>query len=121
MPEWWKEKDPQAAEEAEKYTNPIPSRELIMEHLDQRGMPASHSMLCKELGLTSDENIEALRRRLRAMQRDGQLLQTRKGAFGLVSKMDLVQGLVMGHRDGYGFLIPQDGHDSLIRVEAILW
>ncbi|MDE1461265.1 ribonuclease R [Spartinivicinus poritis] len=113
MPEWWKEKDPQAAEEAEKYANPIPSRELIMELLEERGAPASHAAICKALDLTSDEHKEALRRRLRAMQRDGQLLQTRRGAFGLASKMDLVQGLVMGHRDGYGFLIPQDGSDDL--------
>lgn len=43
------------------------------------------------------------------MVRDGQLLCSRKGAFGLVNKMDLIKGRVQGHPDGFGFLIPEHG------------
>ncbi len=43
------------------------------------------------------------------MVRDGQLLCSRKGAFGLIDKMDLVKGRVQGHPDGFGFLIPEQG------------
>ncbi len=43
------------------------------------------------------------------MVRDGQLLCSRKGAFGLIDKMDLVKGRVQGHPDGFGFLIHDQG------------
>ena len=39
----WQSLDPEAAREAEKYDNPIPSRELILAHLAERGAPASIS------------------------------------------------------------------------------
>ncbi|EIK51831.1 ribonuclease R [Stutzerimonas stutzeri TS44] len=109
----WQSLDPEAAREAEKYENPIPSRELILQHLSERGSPAAREQLVEEFGLASDEDIEALRRRLRAMERDGQLIYTRRGAYAPVDKLDLVCGRVSGHRDGFGFLIPDDGSDDL--------
>lgn len=114
----WQSLDPEAAREAEKYDNPIPSRELIIQHLSERGSPAAREQLVEEFGLTSDEDIEALRRRLRAMERDGQLIYTRRGAYAPVDKLDLVCGRVSGHRDGFGFLIPDDGSDDLFLSPA---
>ena len=87
----WQSLDPEAAREAEKYENPIPSRELILQHLGERGSPAAREELVEEFGLESDEDIEALRRRLRAMERD-QLIYTRRGTYAPVDKLDLVCG-----------------------------
>lgn len=109
----WQSLDPEAAREAEKYDNPIPSRELILKHLAERGAPANREQLAAELGLTAEEDLEALRRRLRAMERDAQVVYTRRGAYAPVDKLDLVVGRVSGHRDGFGFLIPDDGGDDL--------
>ena len=109
----WQTLDPEAAREAEKYDNPIPSRELILQHLSDRGAPANREQLLEEFGLTSDEDQEALRRRLRAMERDGQLIYTRRGTYAPVDKLDLIRGRVSGHRDGFGFLVPDDGSDDL--------
>jgi ribonuclease R len=107
--------DPHLKRESKKYENPIPSREFITNHLEKRKGPATHPELCVELALTTEDDIEALRRRLIAMVRDGQLLCSRKGAFGLIDKMDLVRGRVQGHPDGFGFLIPdQGGNDYLL-------
>ncbi|WOC79273.1 ribonuclease R [Stutzerimonas frequens] len=114
----WQSLDPEAAREAEKYENPIPSRELILQHLGERGSPAAREELVEEFGLESDEDIEALRRRLRAMERDGQLIYTRRGTYAPVDKLDLVCGRVSGHRDGFGFLIPDDGSDDLFLSPA---
>ncbi|WP_339486872.1 ribonuclease R [Pseudomonas sp. EL_65y_Pfl2_R95] len=114
----WQSLDPEAAREAEKYENPIPSRELILQHLDERGSPANREQLLEEFGLTTDEQIEALRRRLRAMERDGQLIYTRRGTYAPVDKLDLVLGRISGHRDGFGFLIPDDGSDDLFLSPA---
>ena len=76
-----KQSDPHAQREAQKYDNPIQSREYILQHLKERGAPATHETLCQELGQTSAEGIEALRRRLIAMCRDGQLICNRRDAF----------------------------------------
>ena len=114
----WQSLDPEAAREAEKYENPIPSRELILQHLSERGSPAVREQLVEEFGLVSEDDIEALRRRLRAMERDGQLIYTRRGAYAPVDKLDLVCGRVSGHRDGFGFLIPDDGSDDLFLSPA---
>ncbi len=113
MSQWWKNADPQAAAEASKYDSPIPSRELIMEQLESRKGPVKYHELCAIFELTTEDEFEAMRRRLIAMVRDGQLLETRRGAYGLLSKMDLVTGRVIGHRDGYGFVAPKDGSDDL--------
>ncbi|MCL6271229.1 ribonuclease R [Sansalvadorimonas sp. 2012CJ34-2] len=113
MSESWRSEDPDAGLEASKYENPVPSRTLISQHLEKRGAPARYEVLVDEFGLTDEDEQEGLRRRLIAMVRDGQLLQTRKGAFGLVDKMDLVVGTVQGHRDGFGFVLPNDGSDDL--------
>jgi RNAse R (EC 3.1.-.-) len=102
----WQSLDPEAAREAEKYDNPIPSRELILQRLADRGEPAAREELAAEFGLYEEDQIEALRRRLRAMERDGQLIYTRRGTYAPVDKLDLICGRVSGHRDGFGFLIP---------------
>lgn len=105
--------DPHAAREARKYDNPIPSREFILETLAGCGKPLNHEQLARELGLEGEEPFEALRRRLNAMERDGQLLRNRRGGYGPVQKMDLVRGRVVGHRDGFGFLIPDEGGEDV--------
>lgn len=105
--------DPFADREAEKYQNPIPSREFIMELLQKRGNPMSYDELVEALELTTPDQLEALRRRLKAMARDGQLMPNRLGAYGLVSNMNLILGRITAHKDGYGFLIPDAGGGDL--------
>ena len=105
--------DPFSSREAEKYDNPIPSREFILEILKQNDRPLTRRQIGKLLGLTGEDQTEALRRRLRAMERDGQLLRNRKSAYGVMSKMNLVTGRIMGHQDGFGFLIPDEGGEDL--------
>lgn len=114
----WQSLDPEAAREAEKYDNPIPSRELILSHLAERGAPASREQLIEEFGLHTEDQLEALRRRLRAMERDGQLIYTRRGTYAPVDKLDLICGRISGHRDGFGFLVPDDGSDDLFLSPA---
>lgn len=109
----WRDLDPEAKREASNYENPIPSRELILKHLEERGAPATREQLLTEFKLFADDEQEALKRRLRAMERDGQVIYTRRGAYAPVDKLDLIRGRVIGHRDGFGFLAPDDGSDDL--------
>ena len=106
-------RDPHAEREAQKYDNPIPSREYIMELLEERGVLMNREELEAELNITSEDQIEALRRRLRAMERDGQLVRNRRGGYGLVDKMDLKAGRVIAHPDGFGFLVPDEGDQDI--------
>jgi ribonuclease R len=110
----WRKKDPYFAREVQKYGQPIPSREYIMQCLERQGRPMTRKELIKELGLDGDEEArEAFCRRLRAMEREGQLMRNRRRAYGLIRKMDLVRGRVIGHRDGYGFLVSDEGGEDL--------
>lgn len=51
--------DPFQEREAEKYANPIPSREFILEHLTKREKPASRDELAVELHIEGEEQLEA--------------------------------------------------------------
>ena len=108
-----KPQDPHAQRESTKYQNPIPSREYILEQLEEAGQPLERAAIANLLGLSEEDELEALRRRLRAMERDGQLMFTRKKEYALISKMDLITGRIIGHADGFGFLVPDDGSDDL--------
>ena len=113
MSKQWRDNDPNAQEEAGKYDRPVPSRDYIIEFLRKWGAPISHAHLCAELKLSHPDDIEAVRRRLIAMCRDGQLISDRRNQFGLIEKMDLIPGRVIGHRDGFGFVKPDAGGDDL--------
>ncbi|UZE96894.1 ribonuclease R [Alkalimarinus alittae] len=108
-----KVRDPYAQREAEKYDNPVPSREFILEHLEKTKEPATHPELCETLNLKDEDSIEAIRRRLIAMSRDGQLICNRRGQYVPTSSISLIKGRVQGHKDGFGFVIPEDGSPDL--------
>ena len=105
--------DPFAQREAEKYENPIPSRELILSALEHAGKPLSRVDIAETFKLDNEDDLEALRRRLRAMERDGQLLFNRSQQYCLVNNKDLIVGRIIGHPDGFGFVRPDDGSDDL--------
>ena len=105
--------DPFAAREAEKYDNPVPSREAIMAVLEEAGQPKSLGKILTALGVDDEDGKIAIRRRLKAMVRDGQLLRNRKNLFGLARQMGMVCGLIQGHPDGFGFVIPEAGGDDI--------
>ncbi len=106
-------KDPFADREAAKYDTPIPSREFILSVLTEAQRLMNREELAYAFGLSREEDLEALRRRLRAMERDGQLLRNRRGGYGLVERMDMVRGHIVAHPDGFGFLVPDEGGDDL--------
>lgn len=109
----WRQLDPFLAREQEKYGRASPSREFILHYLEERGMPLTLEELCVEWRIDDDWELEALSRRLRAMERDGQLMRNRRDGYGLISKMNLVTGRVIGHAEGHGFLVPDEGGENL--------
>lgn len=106
-------RDPYRAREAKKYANPIPSREFILNLLEENGAPLDFDELAEQLELTGPDRREALSRRLGAMARDGQVVCNRRGGYCVVNHEDLLHGRVIGHPDGFGFLQPDEGGDDL--------
>ncbi|CCD04235.1 Ribonuclease R [Legionella pneumophila] len=85
-----------------------------MEILDEYGRPMSRSKLFDKLDLSSESQQESLGFRLKAMLRDGQIMQDRRGRFCLLQKINLLRGTVQGHPDGFGFFIPDDGSEDMV-------
>ncbi|MDO4905017.1 MAG: ribonuclease R [Lautropia sp.] len=91
-----------------------PSRQNILDVLAEAGAPLNIEELVIRMKVPPEAMV-GMRRRVAAMQRDGQLLQGRKGDLMLVSRIDLIPGRVQGHRDGFGFLLPDgEGEDVFL-------
>jgi ribonuclease R len=99
--------DPFLNREKENYQNPIPSRELILEVMNDHGVPIPKKELIKKLEITNDE-YPFFEKRIGAMARQGQILINRKDILCISKKLNLIPGKIMGHPDGFGFLIPED-------------
>ncbi|MCC5811836.1 MAG: ribonuclease R [Ectothiorhodospiraceae bacterium] len=105
--------DPHLAREQKKYDRPVPSREFIMDFLKEQARPMTRDEVASAMGLSDEEALEGLRRRLIAMERDGQLVVNRRGGYVIVDQQELVRGRVIGHPEGYGWLAPDVGGDRI--------
>nr|WP_240734074.1 ribonuclease R [Dyella soli] len=105
--------DRHAEREAQRYERPIPSREAILELLESRGELLTEARIAEALSLADEYDLNALRKRLGAMVRDGQLLLGRRGGYAPAQKLDLIPGVVLANAEGYGFLRPDGGGDDL--------
>jgi ribonuclease R len=108
-----RKRDPHSDREASRYAQPIASREHILEVINDVDHPVNRDDLAGLLGIDTEDGLEALRRRLNAMTRDGQLVRNRRDCYALADRLDLVAGRVIGHQDGFGFLVPDDAGDDV--------
>ena len=104
--------DPFIEREMAQYEFPLPSREYVSQILEAQGKPVDFEELCSLLDIDEHEE-EMFRRRLNAMEREGTLLRNRKDAYILPEKASLIAGRVQGHKDGFGFLVPDAGGADL--------
>src|SRR5690349_4163982 len=100
-------RDPNYERERERYDEPLPSREFILDVLHEQGVPVTEDALAALLEVKGGERT-AFQRRLAAMERDGEIMRNRRNAICVTSKLDLVRGVVQGHPDGYGFLVREE-------------
>ncbi|WP_085276685.1 ribonuclease R [Pseudogulbenkiania subflava] len=99
--------DPHLEREKLKYDNPLPSREFVIQLLTEQGVPLWPDELAQMLDIKKDE-FRYFERRLQAMERSGEIIINRKGAICVADKLELIKCKVSGHRDGYGFAIPEE-------------
>src|SRR5690554_6753226 len=90
----------------------VPSRERIMAHLRAAEGPVPQEELAQAMNVEFPLSVGFMRR-LKAMERDGQLFFNPQGMLLLNTKLDFISGRVQGHRDGFGFLLRDDGGPDL--------
>jgi len=95
-----------------KFPYPIPSREEILGVLRTSETPLAANDIAEALSIKRQER-EGFFKRLGAMERDGQIRLDQRNLYQLTHPSNFVAGRVQGHRDGYGFLIRDDGQDDL--------
>ena len=95
------------------YPYSIPSREEILGILRTASDAQTISTIADALNVNEAE-LDGLTRRLNAMERDGQIKLDRKGVVQLTHLVHFILGRVSSHRDGYGFLIPDEGDDVFL-------
>ncbi|MEI1755408.1 ribonuclease R [Acinetobacter baumannii] len=110
--------DPEAKAEAERYDNPIPSRTLILDTLEQLQTSQSHAELVDHFHIQDQKSIEALSHRLSAMVRDGQLMKD-GFKFQLVADQPTYEATVYINSKGLG-TAHIDGQDDLLLPEREL-
>jgi ribonuclease R len=94
----------------------IPSREEILGILRKANEALDAEEIAAALHVKSEE-VDGLTRRLNAMERDGQIKQDRAGLYQLAHHTNFIEGRVSGHREGYGFLIPDEGTEDVFLPE----
>ena len=95
------------------YRHPVPDPNTLLAALRQQGVPLTLAVFAAQLGIAGERPTTELRRRLEALRTAGQLLINRRGEYCLADKLDVVPGTVTAHRDGFGFLVPDDGSDDV--------
>ncbi|NYT25620.1 ribonuclease R [Alcaligenaceae bacterium] len=90
----------------------VPSREVLMQQLRSFGKPMSIEALARAAGAAVPLST-GFERRLRAMERDGQVYVNQQGKVQVNTKLEFIAGRVQGHRDGFGFLLRDDGGPDL--------
>lgn len=99
------------------YSHPIPNRDFILNLIKKCGKALNREQIAAQLKLFDDAELEGLRRRLRAMERDGQVTYDRRYGYSVQKNDDLISGRVIGHRDGFGFLARDGAGDDLLLSE----
>jgi len=95
------------------YKHPVPGRNELLEFLENEGKPVKAEGIMAGFGLRGQRMRGLLVDRLQGMVRAGQVIENRRREYCLTAKIDLIVGRVAGHKDGFGFVIPDAGGDDI--------
>lgn len=104
--------------EKKAYAFSIPERLEILDVLQNREC-LTFRELVSELNIKGQEKRSALKKRVSAMHRDGQIVINENGAYTLAKEDDFITGKVEVHRDGYGFLLREDEEDIYLSFREL--
>jgi len=95
------------------HRHPIPGRNELLDFLEKSGKPLKFIQIQSEYSLKGQRMRGLLVDQLYKMVKAGQIIQNRRGEYCLTAKLDLITGKVSGHKDGFGFVIRDDGGDDV--------
>lgn len=86
----------------------MPFKDNLVDFMKKKAYkPMNEGELASVLNIAPQE-MDYLIKALNAMEKEGTIVKTRRGRYGIPEKMNLVVGHVEGH-GGFAFLIPEDG------------
>lgn len=91
---------------------PVKKKDLLRFLKDEAGRPSPMKDIRGRFNLGKDKRTE-LKRLLDEMIRSGEIVRIKGGRYGVPSKMNLVAGRLQAHRDGFGFVIPDEGGEDV--------
>ncbi|MDX1764581.1 MAG: hypothetical protein R3231_09695, partial [bacterium] len=77
----------------------------------QTAKPVGMKEIAKNLPVFSRRS-GSLRRVLQSLTSSGSIYKTRNGLYGIADRMNLITGEFQGHRDGYGFILPEKSGEA---------
>ena len=95
------------------YKHPVPDRNSLLDFLKAAGKPLKIEEILGAHNLRGQRMRTLLEDRLYKMERAGLIIENRRREYCLVEKLDLVTGIVSAHKDGFGFLVRDDGGDDI--------
>lgn len=104
--------DPNSQRESELYKEPVPSREYIKQVIEQANEDLKTKDLINTIGVLL-QHQEGFKNRLKAMLRDGEIIQTKQKYYRIANQLPMVKGKVSAHPDGYGFIHSPEIADKL--------
>jgi len=84
----------------------VASRELLLSVIENSHSPLNFKAICKALNYHDETHHVGVKRRLRAMENAGQLVFNKLKQYVIPPQNSLITGKVTGHRDGFGFFVP---------------
>ena len=113
-----KEKKNKNRHKSKPYKHPIPGANELIDFLQEAGRPLKAEAILEAFKMRGQRMRALLVDRLHGMVRQGLILENRRGEYCLTQKLDLVTGVVSGHKDGYGFVVRDDGEPDDIYLSA---
>jgi len=113
-----KQKQEKKPHKGKPYKHPIPGPNELIDFLKDAGRPLKADAILASFELRGQRARSLLVDRLYGMVRKGQLIENRRGEYCLTEKLDLVTGIVSGHRDGFGFVVRDDGEGDDVFLSA---
>ena len=86
--------------------------EEVLAALERAGAPLTRKELMARLAVGGRAKA-AFADALAALERSGRVVQNRAGSFLVAKRIAVIAGRIEGHRDGHGFLVPDDGGPSV--------
>ncbi len=85
----------------------------VRDLLTEAARPVTRRQMSHAFGMDKEQSDRFLKPVLLAMIERGELVRNRRAAYGIPEQMDLVQGRISAHPDGFGFVIPDEDGDDL--------